>query len=360
MATIYYGLAGEGRGHAARARTIIESMKDHAFTIFAPDQAHDFLAPKYLGDDRVRIIRIPGLRFHYKSGRMDLTRSTIAGVRYWANLSRVVKKLCKRIERDNPKLIITDFDPALPRAAERLGIPYVSLDHQSFLTKYDLSALPIWLRFRAWLNSLVVRTCYHRQKLAIVSAFFKAPILSGEKGVEPVGPLLRPEIRTAEVEQRDHFVSYLRENTPASVLQSMRSLGREVRIYGLGGDLGKRESTGNLKFKPFSERGFVEDLATSRALIGAAGNQSIGEALSLGKPIFAMPEESHDEQQMNAHFVRAMGVGDAKSLEQISIADIQNFTHNLETYTNTANSYFRKLDGTSTAIAHLQGAMTTI
>jgi uncharacterized protein (TIGR00661 family) len=356
MATIYYGLAGEGRGHAARARTIIESLREHAFVVFAPDQAHDFLAPKYLRNDRVRIIRIPGMRFQYRNGRIDLTRSTIAGVRYWANLSRVVKKLCRRIERDKPKLIITDFDPALPRAAERLGVPYVSLDHQSFLTKYDLSSLPIWLRFRAWLNSLVVRTCYHRQKLAIVSAFFKAPILSGEKGVEPVGPLLRPEIRTAEVEQRDHFVSYLRENTPPSVLESMRSLDREVRIYGLG----ERESTGNLKFKPFCERGFVEDLATSRALIGAAGNQSIGEALSLGKPIFAMPETSHDEQQMNAHFVRTMGVGSAKSLEQITAADMHQFTHNLETYTNAANSYFRKLDGTGAAITHLQNAMTAI
>jgi uncharacterized protein (TIGR00661 family) len=356
MSTIYYGIAGEGRGHAARARTIIESMKQHSFTVFAPDQAHDFLAPKYLGDDRVRIIRIPGLRFQYRNGRMDLTRSTIAGLKYWSRLGGVVKKLCRRIERDNPKLIITDFDPALPRAAEKLGVPYVSLDHQSFLTKYDLSSLPIWLRFRAWLNSLVVRRCYHRQKLAIVSAFFKAPVLSGETTVRPVGPLLRPEIRNAEVNQGDHFISYLRENTPRSVVESLRALNREVRIYGLG----EKGTTGNLKFKPFSEHGFVEDLATSRALIGAAGNQSIGEALSLGKPIFAMPEESHDEQQMNAHFVQQMGVGKAVSLERVTPADIIHFADKLVAYTEAARTHFRKLDGTGPATAHLASAMTPI
>jgi uncharacterized protein (TIGR00661 family) len=356
MATIYYGLAGEGRGHAARARTIIEAMKNHAFTVFAPDQAHDFLAPKYLGNDRVRIIRIPGLRFHYRDGRMDLTRSTIAGLKYWYRLGGVVRKLCKRIDRDKPELIVTDFDPALPRAAEKLGVPYVSLDHQSFLTKYDLSSLPVWLRIRAWLNSLVVRTCYHRQKLAIVSAFFRAPILGGEKSVHPVGPLLRPEIRRAEVAQGNHYVSYLRENTPRSVIESMRSLGQEVRIYGLGAG----ESIGNLRFKPFYERGFVEDLATSRALIGAAGNQSIGEALSLGKPIFAMPEESHDEQQMNAHFVQQMGVGKAVSLERASDADFCQFGKNLDAYSNISSAYFRNLDGTEAATAHLNGAMTAI
>lgn len=356
MATIYYGLAGEGRGHAARARTIIESMKNHAFTVFAPDQAHDFLAPKYLGDDRVRIIRIPCMRFQYRNGRMDLTRSTIAGFKYWSRLGGIVKKLCRRIERDNPKLIITDFDPALPRAADKLGVPYVSLDHQSFLTKYDLSSLPIWLRFRAWLNSLVVRRCYHRQKLAIVSAFFRAPILGGEKSVHSVGPLLRPEIRNAEVAQGNHYVSYLRENTPRSVVESMRSLDHEVRIYGLGA----KESSENLKFKPFCEHGFVEDLATSRALIGAAGNQSIGEALSLGKPIFAMPEESHDEQQMNAHFVQQMGVGKAVSLERVNADEIRRFTNDLDAYSISANAYFRKLDGTEAATAHLRSAMTAI
>lgn len=353
MSTIYYGLAGEGRGHAARARTIIESMKQHAFTVFAPDQAHDFLAPEYLGCDRVRIIRIPGLRFQYRNGRMDLTGSALSGFHYWSKLGGVVKKLCKRIERDQPQLIVTDFDPALPRAAEKLGVPYVSLDHQSFLTKYDLSSLPIWLRFRAWLNSLVVRRCYHRQKLAIVSAFFKAPILCGDNTVRPVGPLLRPEIRNAVVSQGDHFVSYLRENTPPSVVESLRALSREVRIYGLGA----RATSGNLKFKPFSERGFVEDLATSQALLGAAGNQSIGEALSLGKPIFAMPEESHDEQQMNAHFVEQMGVGKAVSLERVTPVQVKLFESNLSNYTSAANGYFRKLDGTALATEHLMRAM---
>lgn len=353
MSTIYYGLAGEGRGHAARARTIIESMKQHAFTVFAPDQAHDFLAPKYLGDDRVRIIRIPGLRFQYRNGRMDLSGTAMAGIRYWTKLGGVVKKLCKRIERDQPRLIVTDFDPALPRAAEKLGVPYVSLDHQSFLTKYDLSSLPIWLRFRAWLNSLVVRKCYHRQKLAIVSAFFKAPILCGDNTVRPVGPLLRPEIRNAEVQQGDHFVSYLRENTPLSVVESLRALSRKVHIYGLGA----RPSTGNLTFKSLCERGFVEDLATSQALIGAAGNQSIGEALSLGKPILAMPEESHDEQQMNAHFVEQMGVGKAVTSERVAPAHVKQFEGELTKYAAAANAYLRKLDGTSAATEHLRRAM---
>ena len=38
---------------------------------------------------------------------------------------------------------------------------------------------------------------------------------------------------------------------------------------------------------------FVDDLAGSAAMIGAAGNQLIGESLYLGKPLFVMPERRH-------------------------------------------------------------------
>ena len=38
MATIFYGLSGEGRGHATRARTIVEGLrKRHKVVVFAPD-----------------------------------------------------------------------------------------------------------------------------------------------------------------------------------------------------------------------------------------------------------------------------------------------------------------------------------
>ena len=69
MATIVYSLAGEGRGHATRVRTIVELLRaEHRFVIFAPGDAYDMLAPLYAGSD-VGVIRLPGLHF-FKISRL--------------------------------------------------------------------------------------------------------------------------------------------------------------------------------------------------------------------------------------------------------------------------------------------------
>jgi len=43
--------------------------------------------------------------------------------------------------------------------------------------------------------------------------------------------------------------------------------------------------------------------------VTTAGNQLIGEAIHLGKPVLAMPEPGNYEQHINAHFVRESGAG---------------------------------------------------
>nr|AIA95492.1 CAZy families GT1 protein [uncultured Pirellula sp.] len=70
MAKIFYSMAGEGRGHAVRVRTLTELLRqDHELHLFASDEAFDFLSRFYSAEGPdVRLLRIPGLRFHY-SGR---------------------------------------------------------------------------------------------------------------------------------------------------------------------------------------------------------------------------------------------------------------------------------------------------
>ena len=87
------------------------------------------------------------------------------------------------------------------------------------------------------------------------------------------------------------------------MIEILADCGLPVKVYGLG----ERESIGQL-FSPIDELQFVEDLANCRAVISAAGNQLIGEALHLGKPMFVLPEGSHGEQSINGFFLRTMGV----------------------------------------------------
>lgn len=322
MAKIFYSMAGEGRGHATRVRAIVEALRgDHELVLFTPGDAFDLLAPVY-ANTSVRIESIPGLRFYYNERHAIHRRRTVweAG-RYLWQLPGLIGRLCRRIEDERPDLVITDFEPALPRAAVRCGVPFVSLDHQHFLVVNDLSSLPFWLRWQAWLMGLVVRAYYTGQAETIVSSFYSPPLRAGLTNVRQVGVLLRPEILAAERRTDTHLVAYLRRKTGGAVVEALQQLGLPVHIYGLG----EQPPVGSLRFCPIDDRRFLEDLATCRGVVSTAGNQLVGEALYLRKPVLGMPEAKNSEQFINAHFLQASGAGDWVEPERIDAQRIRNW-----------------------------------
>lgn len=353
MAKIFYSMCGEGRGHAARVRSIVDHLKhDHELVLFAPEQAHDFLAPKYeCGADSVEVRRIPGMRFQYTGGQLDLYRSIAGGLTYLMRLHRVVDELAQTIRDERPNLVITDFEPALPRAAERCKVPYISLDHQHFLAACDLRSLPFGLRQWARAMRTAVRMHHWRQQATIVSSFFKAPLRVGSRNVQLVGPLLRPEILNAAPTLGDYFVSYLRPHTSPATVEMLQQCGRPIRVYGLGA----REPDGNLTFHALDNQKFVDDVSGAAALIGAAGNQTIGEALYLGKPVLALPERKHHEQRINAHFVEQMGAGQAVTIEDLRPRHLERFFASVAQCQRNVARYFRgQINGTPHALAAIQ------
>jgi uncharacterized protein (TIGR00661 family) len=305
MARIFYSMAGEGRGHATRVRALIEELRaEHRVTLFAPGDAYPLLDRTYRGTD-VDVVPIPGLRFQYNDHGLAYVKTGREGVRYLWGLPRLVASLEEMLRCQRPDLVITDFEPALPRAAARCGVPFLSFDHQHFLTTYDLSSLPLGLRLWAkGLGSVVGLFC-GGQAETIVSAFFFPPLRASCRDVTQVGVLLRPEILQARRAHGDYLLVYLRRDVPDHVLQTLGGCGRWVKVYGLG----PRRREGALEFCPISEGQFMRDLAGCHALVCTAGNQLVGEALYLQKPVFAMPERKNYEQFINAHFLQQSGAG---------------------------------------------------
>jgi len=352
MARIFYSLAGEGRGHAARVRTLVEHLRhDHELWLFAPDEAYDFLTRFYGPESRtpnVTLMRIPGLRFHYTHGRLDLFKSVASGLCYaWKELPRLVATFRQRIAAVRPDLAISDFEPSLPRAALRERVPLISLDHQHVLAAYDLSSLPAPLQRYAWLMSWVVRWYYTGQTETVASSFFTPPLKRGWEHVHQVGPMIRSEVANATPRDGDYLLSYLRTNTPDRVLDTLQRAELPVKVYGLG----ERPALGRLSFCPIHEQWFVDDLAGCRAVVCAAGNQLLGEALYLGKPVLTIPESLHHEQLINAHFLEQMGVGAWETLEEFDADTLQRFLERLPDYQSRARALCGRLDGTHDALA---------
>lgn len=138
------------------------------------------------------------------------------------------------------------------------------------------------------------------------------------------------------------------------MFDAFRRCGRPVRIYGLG----KRPREGNLDFREIDERTFVEDLASCDAVVTTAGNQLVGEALYLEKPVLAMPESNNFEQFINAFFLERSGTGAGVELEKVGPLDVVRFLERVDEFRSRIqpdllNGNRRAIDA---VLRHLPGA----
>lgn len=359
MARVVYSMAGVGRGHAARVKTLVEQLvPEHEVWLFAPDDAYDFLAPAWAHTDLpIRLVRIPGLRFVYWNGKLDLNRTIGGGLEYAVRvLPKVVRGLRQRIRSIRPDLAISDFDPALPRAARAEGVPLIAFDHQHVLAACDLSALPDDLQRRAWWMSWVVWWCYPGPHDVIASAFYTPPLKTGWEHVRQVGPMIRTDVARLQPHEGGYVVSYLRKATPPSVIEALKTVGREVRVYGLE----PQPASGNLQFCAIDEHRFVVDLGGCDAVVCAAGNQLLGESLYLGKPVLALPEPLHHEQFINSHYLRQMGVGDFASLADVTPGLLRTFLERRPEFRRELDRYRGVWNGTPTAVAAIRERLEQI
>ncbi|MBN2435937.1 MAG: hypothetical protein JXK07_11795 [Spirochaetes bacterium] len=328
MAHIFYSLSGEGRGHAARARTIIDDLKDrHSFTVFAPGDAYGMLDGLYNKHD-VKLINIPGLNFYYNSKRkVDYGLTLVNAIKYFMDPAPI-KKIIGLIEEERPDLVITDFEPSLLRAAEKCGMPYISINHQHFLSTYDLGQLPLHLQHKAAIMSTAVNFMYSRQCKTVVSSFFFPGLKSRVRNVSQTGVLLNNRIINADTADRGHVLVYLRRFLDRRLLEMISSIGKKAIVYNNESDY----KTKNVIFKKTCPDAFCEDLAGCSCLVTTAGNQLVGEALYLGKPVLVIPEPDNFEQQINAAFLNLSGGGISCEADNIDSQFFKDFVSKLDSF----------------------------
>jgi uncharacterized protein (TIGR00661 family) len=325
MATLIYSMCGEGRGHATRVQTVVEMLlPQHRFILLAARDAYEYLYDRYQGNPMVSVRRLPGLFFAYRSHKVDYMRSAISAVPYLARLSGMVRYVAGMIEREEPALAITDFEPVLPRAARRMGLPWISLDHQHFLSVSNFQSMPVSFRCRGWFLRSTIPLFYSGQVGEAVSSFFHLPPRPGTESVPRIGVLLRNGILQAARaghSSSGHILVYIRRHAPDSLWHALRCSGRRAIVYGLG----DQPARDNLEFRAVSDHGFIRDLATCDCLVSTAGNQLIGEAFYLQKPVLAIPEPGNFEQQLNAWLVARSGGGWSTSFPQLTPHMLQQF-----------------------------------
>ncbi|HZU85005.1 MAG TPA: MJ1255/VC2487 family glycosyltransferase, partial [Polyangiaceae bacterium] len=305
---ILYGVVGEGMGHATRSKVVCEHLvaSGHEVKIVVSGRAHAFLAETFRD-----VVEIKGLTIRYVDNRMDrdgtLARNVLAAP--WM-LAANVGAYLEKVARFRPDAVISDFDSFAYFFAKRHRLPIVSIDNQQIISRCKLGKFAKQgVKVDYQMTKAFVRAklpaCDH---YVITSFFFPAVRKRYDKDTTLVPPVLRRPVIEARkrASPGDHVLVYQTSTSDTRLIDELNELSEEkFVVYGLR----KSARRGNCTLKDFSETGFVDDLASARAVVTNGGLTLIGEAVYLGKPIFSVPVGNQYEQVLNARYVEELGYG---------------------------------------------------
>ncbi|MFW5802256.1 MAG: glycosyltransferase family protein [Spirochaeta sp.] len=288
--------AGEGFGHVSRMISFAQGLRhSHELVLFAPATVQHHIRAS-LPD--ARMITIPHFHLVKEDDRINYLR-TIRG-----NASKIlrfridVRNIRRRLARLRVDAVVSDFDPYLPAAAKVLDLPILQVNHPGIVTKFpSLAPDAILARITAYLM------------MGYADRHMYVSFYNGD-----VGPILRQQFDQLPVTRGDYYVVYLKPSYRRHVVSQLQQLG-----------------VTNYRLFPSSEHDFASSLAGCKGLITSAGHQSLSEAVTLGKPVFAIPQRGQFEQRLNAAMLTASGWGMKGRFGNLH-ASLASFIHGIDSF----------------------------
>ena len=307
---ILYGVVGEGMGHAMRSRVVLEYIlsQGHDIEVMASSRACDFLTRRFGAEE---VNRIHGLHMIYDDNRVKrgktLWSNVLAGL---SGIPQNIQAYFNLIKEFQPEVVISDFESWTYLFAKTHGLPVISIDNMQIINRCEhpdaiVSDLDADFQLtRAFVKSKLP-FCDHY----MITTFFRPKVRKDRTSLYP--PILRPEILQAQRSQGEHLLVYQTGEGYQTLADTLQRTGLECRIYGMRRGIEHEQVEGKLRYRPFSEAGFIHDLASSRAVIAGGGFTLMGEAVYLHKPMLGVPIGHQFEQVMNVRYLQHEGFGNA-------------------------------------------------
>jgi UDP:flavonoid glycosyltransferase YjiC (YdhE family) len=316
---IAYPCAGEGFGHAARMVALYGDLAArHSLDLFVPEPVEAFVRSR-LPDAPIR--KIPCFELKKRGNRILYGPTAFEAVERAARFPEEVRRISRQLKRRRVDVVLSDFEPYLPWAAKIAGLPVVQMNHPGIVGRF-VDADP-----RSWIaaaSSWLLEGPWDRR---ILVSFY-----AGD-----VGPVLRPSLLMRPVRDEGFLAVNLKDDARRRVLPILDSAaGLRYRLY------------------PAPGADFDEGLATCSAVITTAGHQTLSEALALGKPVLALPQEGQFEQMLNARMLERTGRG-AWCLSRDFAAALPRFLRRLGDYRSPRilGREFRLRDSRSVLLSRL-------
>jgi uncharacterized protein (TIGR00661 family) len=339
---ILYGVVGEGMGHATRSKVVCEHLvrQGHDVKIVVSGRAHAFLSKTFHD-----VVEIKGLTIRYVDNAMakagSLAQNLVAapGLLY-ENVNAYFDKVIDFA----PHAVIADFDSFSYLFGKRHGLPVLSIDNQQIIcrckhAKEIKKGSEIDYRLTKAFVRAKLPGCDHY----VITTFFYPKVRKKLADTTTLVPsILRKEIIQAKSRARlgKHVLVYQTSTSDKRLIPTLnRITNQEFIVYGLR----RNAVEGNCTIKDFSEEGFVDDLAQSRAVVSNGGLSLVGEAVYLGKPVYSVPVQHQFEQLMNARYLEELGYGlAADSIDhdvlRLFLSENAKYAHRVSRYEQDGNT----------------------
>jgi uncharacterized protein (TIGR00661 family) len=311
---ILYGVCGEGMGHAIRSAVVgshLHGLGHDVTYVCSLGRAFGHLAASRSG----RMLPTLGLHSAMRDNRLDPVATALGNAAVQMFAGPIAHTLTAAgVGWVKPDAVISDFEPWTARYAAASGLPLVAIDNIHFASHCrhdprvelaglgDASARDVMMP--------VVERMVPGAKKYLVTSFVGA----GDCGLTVSHsrtslhlPILRPETLSWPTSEGSHVVVYFNDKADPDRILGLSGLGVPIHAYGTG--VGIPVVRGEITFLPMGA-GFLEDMASSRAVVAGAGFTTMTEALYMGKPMLAIPFGGQYEQILNANYLAASGYGE--------------------------------------------------
>lgn len=329
---ILYGVPSEGMGHATRSKVVIDYLliKQHDVQIVSSDRAFQFLQ-KHFGN---RVHQIEGFHLAYKNAVVSVGATILKSLQSIPKQVMVNFNKYKFIaETFNPNLIISDFESFTQFYSQVKSIPCISIDNMQVINRCELD-ISISKNEKAnyLLAKGIIKAKVAGAKHYFITSFFFPKIKKTNTSL--VHPILRNEILVAKTKSLNHIVVYQTSSTQKDLIQNLQLLPNEKFIvYGFN----KEEQHGNVQLKVFSEKEFIANFASAKAVLANGGFSFLSEAVYLQKPILSVPIKNQFEQFVNASYIENLQYG--RHFESFSADYIKAFLYELPRFKLALKGY---------------------